>query len=131
MEDTHSKTDEISIPVLDSWETSVSMSVLGAIVGTIVLSVVSFIIGTTIGIDVSNVIFSAIAIVYARGFYPSYFSTTPMVRNPRVISFLNLAFGGILFGSLWNHNLTRKDVGMSHHALTVIGVLLIIAYWPL
>lgn len=143
MEDATSKTEYDATPVLSSWNTSIPASVLGATVGWLALVIVSLLIGTIASILVQiatgdsyygqstvaayfvSIIFNAAGIIYARGFYPSYFTDTPMARKPKVISFLNLAFGGLLFGSWWNHNLTKGDIGTSHNVLTALNVLVI------
>jgi len=67
--------------------------------------------------------------IYARKVYPSYFGEKPLLWSNKTVSFLNCFFGGIIFGLLWNHNLTRKQVGISNIVffnLSIIAVLIVI-----
>lgn len=51
---------------------------------------------------------------YSLLIYPTLFSKHPKITSNKAVSFCNLMFGGIIFGLLWNHNLTRKERGISY-----------------
>jgi hypothetical protein len=46
--------------------------------------------------------------------------------NSRVISFLNGLFGFIIFGCLWNSNLTNKRKGISNVVYAVLHVVILL-----
>ena len=139
------------VPVLETWKTSVGFSVLGAIVGfplvmllmILLSSLVSFGMASGIGAAVSMapeltsavasalvtpiaaILFYALSMVYATVFYPSYFGSKPKVKSSRAISFLNLTFGFVIFGVLWNSALTKRSKGASHIVLVVLTAFMI------
>jgi hypothetical protein len=53
-------------------------------------------------------------ITYALRVYPSYFTDKPVFKSSKVISFANFTFGAVIFGALWNTNLTEKKKGVSY-----------------
>ena len=124
-------------PVLKNWKVSPLFSVLGAFAGLLL--------GDLIGalVYVSNVLwfvvglaYLALMIVYALVVYPSYFKERPLVKSNRAISFLNLFAGFVIFGCIWNHNLTLSQSKETPHkgvsnvvytVLEIIGILLMIA----
>jgi hypothetical protein len=57
---------------------------------------------------------NALMLGYALKLYPSYFSEKPPLRSSKLISFANFMFGGLVFGLLWNGNLTKKTKGISY-----------------
>lgn len=67
----------------------------------------------------------AVPFVYAIIIYPKYFDPAAGTSlSNSAISFWNCAFGGLIFGCLWNSCLTRKRIGISHIVMMVlIGVL--------
>ena len=65
-------------------------------------------------------IYVVFQIVYAAKIYPSYFSGKPMLESSEAISFLNAFVGGIIFGPLWNYNLTRGQKGISNIVFIVL-----------
>ena len=139
-------------PVLETWKTSVGFSLLGALVGfplammlmLLLASFVSFGVASGIGAAASMapevvsavssalvtpiafILFYVLSIVYATVFYPSYFGGKPKVRSSRAISFLNLVFGFVIFGALWNSSLTKKSKGSSHVVLVVLTALMLV-----
>ncbi len=141
------------VPVLETWKTSVGFSVLGAIVGfplvmllmILLSSLVSFGMASGIGAaasmapelastvasalvtPIAAIIFYILTIVYATVFYPSYFGSKPKLRSSRAISFLNLTFGFVIFGALWNSALTKRSKGSSHIVLVVLTALMIVS----
>ena len=67
--------------------------------------------------------------MYAAKIYPSYFTDKPMIDSPEAVSFLNTFVGGIIFGLIWNHNLTRKEKGIAHIVFIVfIAVAFVLAF---
>ncbi len=68
-------------------------------------------------------LFFIFGIVYALKIYPSYFTVKPMIRNSNVISFLNGLCGSIIFGCIWNSNLTNRKKGVSNIVYVVVIIL--------
>lgn len=140
------------VPVLETWKTSVGFSVLGAIVGfplvmllmILLSSLVSFGMASGIGTaasmapeltsavasalvtPIAAIFFYILTIVYATLFYPSYFGSKPKLRSSRAISFLNLTFGFVIFGVIWNSALTKRSKGASHIVLVVLTALMLV-----
>lgn len=130
-------------PLLDSWKTSVGFSVLGEVAFFIcasLLAVVAAILVQTAFPGMANrnvtyisgpivgIIFGIAEIIYAAVCYYSYFTDKPRVKSSKAVSFLNLFFGGIIFGACWNHNLTKGGRGISRNvfiALSILGVLVL------
>ena len=70
---------------------------------------------------------------YTVLFYPSYFTDRPRLHSSAVISFANCAFGGLIFGLLWNSNLTKRVKGVSAKvcaALYAVSLVLFIVATP-
>jgi hypothetical protein len=65
-------------------------------------------------------------IIYALRVYPSYFTDKPVFKSNKVISFANFTFGAVIFGILWNTNLTAKKKGVSY-IVSAVGSGLMIA----
>jgi len=95
-------------PAVDNWSTSLMFSILGLIAGTLFFNAAG-----ALGIF-GGVLVSAAVIFYVSFVYPSYFKEDPVLSSNEVISFANLFFGGIIFGSLWNRSLANKQIGISH-----------------
>lgn len=126
------------ISVLDSWKTSVGFSILGFVLIGVWAAVFGWIIAigispalprmpyqSTTGITgvINGLIYSAICILYALIFYPSYFTEKPLIKSSRVISCLNFLFGNVIFGAFWNHNLTLKKKGVSYCVFAILNFL--------
>ncbi|MDO4401110.1 MAG: hypothetical protein Q4D27_09220 [Coriobacteriia bacterium] len=120
-------------PLLATWQTNVLFTVLGILA---TMAVNGFLGGsvdangqvhTTTMSGIFALIYLAFIIVYAVKIYPSYFTEKPMIESSEAISFLNAFVGGIIFGLLWNHNLTLKNKGISH----IVFVVLIAATFAL
>lgn len=60
---------------------------------------------------------------YAFIIYPTFFTSSPSLRNVGTASFLNGLFGGIIFGCLWNTCLTKHKKGVSY-IVSGIGAIL-------
>jgi hypothetical protein len=133
-------------PVVAGWKTSVGFSLLGLFVGFPLFVTISVLIGMLLAMllgfllaavsgNASIVealvmplgvsIGSATMIVYAAKFYPSYFAEKPLLKSSKVISFANLMFGNLIFGLIWNSNLTKKTKGISHIVYTVMEGLMV------
>lgn len=125
-------------PALDSWKTSVLFSILGLVLSFVWMGVAGCIIGIAIslslpslpnqyvfalGAPINGLIYQLVSLVYVVSYYPSYFKEKPLIKSRRAISCLNFLFGGVIFGSLWNHNLTRKEKGISYVVCTILTVL--------
>ena len=122
-----------SAPLLATWQTNVLFTVLGILA---TMAVNGFLGGsvdsngevhTTSMTGIFSLIYLVFIIVYAVKIYPSYFTEKPMIESNEAISFLNAFVGGIIFGLLWNHNLTLKNKGISH----IVFVVLIAATFAL
>lgn len=135
------------LPAIRNWKTSVCFSVLGflsIIVPCLVITIpmvmgVELYLGkatsflpypvSTLVAPLSGAVWAVLCIVYAQVFYPSYFREKPFLKSRRVISFANLLFGGIIFGCLWNSNLTRSKIlekpekGSSYNVLAIFSLL--------
>ena len=135
--------DSDTAPVVDSWKTSISFSLLGLFVGVPLLIVISMILGIPLAylatlqnpnLHVASflsmitvwLISPILTIIYASKIYPSYFTRKPLLKSNKAISFANLMFGGLIFGCLWNSNLTNKVKGYSHIVFAVIASALIL-----
>lgn len=117
-------------PVLRFWKTSVAFSILGVVANAMTawaIAAIAFLIllpsfasgiesmlgALTTGLIVTMIafiVYAALGIVYAAVFYRSYFTEKPRLTSSKAISFLNLFFGGIIFGCIWNYNLTRSQM---------------------
>lgn len=141
-----------NIPALRDWKTSVGFSILGwvlfrAIFGSLVtvVSVFSAVIfwqATSslfyyVPLITCEIAIASLEIVYAAVFYPSYFKEDPVIKSSKVISMLNLMFGDIIFGAIWNANLTNSHnfstihKGKSYIVFIVCNSLFIAMYTAL
>ena len=108
-------------PLLNTWKTNVLFTVLGILAGIVINLFAQNSIDANGNptpyasmVAIFSLAFVAFAIVYAAKIYPSYFSERPMISSNEAISFLNGLVGGIIWGLLWNHNLTLQNKGVSH-----------------
>lgn len=116
------------VPPAIDWEPSVGLTVVG-IVCNIIIGTIMDLISNTIVLYVYYGVWATLCIVYGLIVYPRYFTQEPLIKNSKLISFLNGLFGH-LFGLLWNHNLTKQKRGISHYvfvALFVFAIVYIIA----
>lgn len=126
-----------SMPAIEEWKPAPGFSVLGALVGSpalafaqlMVAAVVATVAGDFVGSIVSLLLWFGIRAAYALVVYPSYFTSKPLVKSSKAISFLNYSVGWVIFGALWNSNLRcssierRPKKGCSHIVFTVLAVL--------
>ncbi|MEY8562122.1 hypothetical protein AALA21_03575 [Eggerthellaceae bacterium 3-80] len=143
--------DMSSYPALENWKTSVLFSILGLVASLILIGILTVVIRLLIELYLGDTatllrntpyalscastftafIYNVVVIVYAAAFYSSYFKQNPRLVSSKAISFLNLFFGGVIFGCLWNHNLTRSKIaktplkGASATVLIVYNALMI------
>lgn len=108
------------------WKTSVGASIGGVIVSMLVGQA-----GETIGEVATSVevllVITCIAIAYpaaslywALGYYPRLFGENPPKPSSEAVSFGNCFFGGIIFGPIWNSNLTKREKGVSNVVYAVL-----------
>lgn len=115
--------------VLGSWKTSVGASILGCVFSMACnysmesTSIQGASAVAVLCAGIIAILFAIFGIVYALLFYPKYFKGEPRACNSNYISFFNLFFGGIIFGCLWNHNLTRGEKGISNIVFVVLIIL--------
>jgi hypothetical protein len=113
-------------PFLGIWKTNVLFTVLGVLAGMAINGFTGSAVDTegnyTGGamVGVLAIAYLIFTIVYAAKIYPSYFSDKPMISSSEAVSFLNTFCGGIIFGLLWNHNLTLKNKGISNVVFIVL-----------
>lgn len=124
-------------PLLETWKTSLGFSILGGFASAIyfvlvfsamvvAMALVASFMDLPDPIRFSLTAFTTVVVagisgtVYATLFYPSYFSEHPKLKSNRAISFLNFMFGTVIFGAIWNANLTKKVKGVSNIVLVVL-----------
>lgn len=125
-----------SAPLLQTWQVSIGATIAGIIVSSGFSGSSSIIenyqgnlanlIALSCVILVITLVITAFSLVYALVFYPSFFGPNPKLRSNTAISFLNGFTGGIIFGLIWNYNLSQKKKGVSYIVATVfagIGIL--------
>lgn len=125
-------------PFLDNWKrTPMGMAVLGfflpaptILMYLFVLTARNIFLKTSataymIAIIVIAVIFCIVAGIYALRIYPSLFTDNPKIESRGAVAYLNVAFGGIIFGSIWCSSLTKRRSGSSQ---VVFVVLLVVAF---
>lgn len=147
-------------PVLASWRTSVGWSIAGLLAGGYLVALACMAVAALLGAGLTAILLGAgaplaqaspliqfalcfglltgvleyaVMIAYAALFYPSYFTDRPRLHSPAVISFANCAFGGLIFGLLWNSNLTKRVKGVSAKvcaALYAVSLALFIVATP-
>ena len=104
------------------WKTNVGFSVLGA-VGIFLVTALTNNLAPVPALLVS-LVFAVAGIAYAMAVYPKFFEPTGFEgKDSRLVSFLNLFFGGIIFGCIWNANLTNGKKGVSYIVFTVLEAL--------
>ena len=130
----------VEAPVLGTWATSAGFSILGVLGGLAafliiwqIVALATALFGDLVGLERQFVypliaffttsVVCTLAIGYAAKFYPSYFGEKPRLSSSKSISLFNFAFGGPVFGALWNRSLTKKTKGSSHVVLIVLLVL--------
>ena len=118
---------------LPYWTTEIGPSAGGMILIAVInyalnsLSATAQSLGELMMLDLASVVILVATIYYAVKVYPSYFSDKPLLTSSSTISFLNGLFGGIIFGCLWNYNLTNEKMGVSYIVVTImcgLGLLL-------
>jgi hypothetical protein len=119
--DTYSPAQDIATnSLLDTWKTSVGFTILGIICKHMLaripyVGILFLITGFVIGI------------IYDLVIYPSYFTSSPITKSNKGISFLNGLFGGIIFGSIFNGNLTNKRKGYSNIVQASLSIFALFA----
>lgn len=114
-------------PMLDIWKTMGGASVCGIVLDLTINRLGAFLPrGMAVFALVILLGYVAVSIVYAAWVYPSFFGPKPKLKSIGTVSFWNCAFGGIVFGPLWNHNLTKKSMGISHSLFVVLECIVLI-----
>lgn len=121
--------DISSYPVLQKWKTSVGYATLGLVGNFLFFMLLTLVfacgyelyigdgpasysagsLGNLAGAPAGLVTYVLLAI-YAGFVYPSFFKEKPLIRSSKIISFTNPFFGGLIFGLLWNSNLTKSHL---------------------
>lgn len=118
-------------PLVDIWKTSGGASVCGVVLGLTVSRLGAFL-PRDMAVFVLFVLIGYVVagIVYAAWAYPSLFGPKPKLKSSEAASFWNCAFGGIVFGPLWNHSLTKRMRGVSHQVFVALEcVVLLWGLW--
>jgi len=131
-------------PFLQNWDAPVAPAILGLLsVSTFVdvistprsyngsfdglLSFVLVAVAILIAVTIWGLIHSIIV-------YPSLFEEKPKMKSGAAVSFINCLLGGVVFGLLWNNNLSKGKIGISFKvysvliSLTCITVLIFLLY---
>ncbi len=126
------------MPFLENWKTSVGFTILGLVAGLIsyssaatdpVLKIGNSSFNFFIVLSMASITFIVLSIIYAAVIFPSLFSYKPLFKSSKVISFANGFFGGLIFGLIWNSNLTKRYKGISYKVFIVtniVGIALIL-----
>ncbi|WP_165246699.1 hypothetical protein [Adlercreutzia sp. ZJ141] len=114
--------------VLANWKTSVGASIGGFFAFLALGRSIELVSSTSYGgfllYLIASFIWITCSICYASSFYPSLFrADSQYSASSAFISFMNLFFGGIIFGCLWNSNLTKGAKGISYIVYVIIGVI--------
>lgn len=129
LEEWENKPSEIlDMPVLENWKPAPAFSVLGAVSNFIVGSIV----GELFGIPFVAAACCLVMILYAVIVYPSFYTSKPLIKSSKTISFFNYFVGWIVFGWCWNRNLNKSHIarkpkkGSSYIVFIVIYATLLI-----
>ena len=114
----------VAAPLLNIWKADM----VASFVGLLVFACLAVFVRTVDpGIAfAAGVAYLVCEIVYIARIYPSYFTEKPASTSCVSTSFLNMFFGGILFGSLWNRNLSRREKGVSHVVRACLAAVLFV-----
>ncbi len=115
---------------LENWKTNTGFTILGLVVWPVIGGILGsdmVIDNAPIGVLICIIVLSlgilVGGLIYAAAVYPSLFTDKPKAQSAKVISFTNGFFGGIIFGLLWNSNLTIKTKGVSNVVFIVFQCL--------
>ena len=138
-----------NLPAIRNWKTSILFSLLGfltssfvvwmALVSLIGLLILNYLGDAARAFDTSvygsiagmsaSVVTNVLTIIYSLVFYKSYYTEKPRLKSNKAISFCNFLFGNVIFGCLWNGNLTRshilkrKEMGSSYKVAVVLSAI--------
>lgn len=115
------------LPLGGRWQTNTVFTIIGIVAAMAINGFIGGFEEANTLIGIFSLIYVVFCIVYALKIYPSYFTDKPMIESCEAISALNGFVGGIIWGLLWNHNLTRGEKGISH----IVYVALIAAVFLL
>lgn len=119
-----SKEEELDYPIFAKWSTSIGFSIFGLMLSPVFQIFLMFVflyLGFSVAssaffapsVGVALIIVCALVqpvlyIVYALVFYSSFFTKRPRMQSSQLISFANCLIGGVVFGCIWNRNLTKS-----------------------
>ncbi len=112
---------ESKAPLLDTWKTSESFSFFGFVGGLILWGALGFVESRYIGFFIGSILNFIIYCLYSTRVYTTFFGKHPIIRSNYIASFFNFAVGGLIFGAIWNHNLTIGRKGISYIVLIVLN----------
>lgn len=101
-----------AVDFLFNWRYDLVFSILG-LVASVGLQALTRVIPEPFGVILSVALTGAL-LYYSLLVYPTLFGKSPKITSNKMASFFNFMFGGVIFGLLWNHNLTRKERGISY-----------------
>ncbi|MDO4503044.1 MAG: zinc ribbon domain-containing protein [Coriobacteriia bacterium] len=97
---------------LFNWRYDLVFCIIG-VVASMCLQAVTRVLPDPFGMILSIVMMGAL-LYYSLLIYPTLFGSAAKITSNKAVSFCNFFLGGIIFGLLWNHNLTRKERGISY-----------------
>lgn len=125
--------DQACSPILLNWKTNVGASIAGAVafcLASFMFAGLDLIPGGGFIVIPLALVWTAVELWYACLFYPALFrEDCPYTVSPAIISFMNLFIGCIIFGCIWNSNLTNKVKGISYIVFAVIDCIGTLAYF--
>ena len=113
-------------PFVATWQTNVLFTVLGILAGMLVSGLCNSVEASGSAILALAFAYIIYSIIHAAKIYPAAFTDQPIVKSNELMSFLNAFAGGLIFGLIWNHNLTRKDKGVAHIVYIVLIVVVFV-----
>ena len=115
-------TNPNSVP---GWQTSAGMTILGIVCSFVFSFICGLLSAFAIG-TILEIAYFVFAIFYALSMYPKYFTEGLGTKTAGTVSLLNGFIGGIIFGCLWNANLTKGTKGISNVVFVVLSCASII-----
>lgn len=118
-----------NLPAIKDWKKASLFAFLGCLVSVAWRNIFYY----ALPLELGYIPIAVVAILYVALFYSSYFTEKPRVKSSRVISFLNCACLGVIFGCCLNANLRKSKEsgtpikGIAHNVAITFSVL--VALW--
>lgn len=119
-----------SLSFLDGWFTPIGASIAGYLTTHLLFALIDAASSEALGVAaLADIACRVLSISYALVIYPSFFTANPKIESNSAVAFLNFAAGGIVFGALWNSNLTKRSKGKSYIAFSVLAGFWVASYF--